>query len=197
MNREAVRADLLDVPVPSGTLMDRPSHRVHDELLVLRCQDGEVSALEQLFRAWHPRLARRALQLCGSADHAQDAVSETWLAVVRGIGSLNDPAAFPGWVHRVLRNKCADESRGPATREVPADDEPAVEPSSDDPEVDAIRAALRRLPTGQRELLAMHYLDGLDLATIAGILELPVGTVKSRLHNARARLRDVIERTRT
>lgn len=186
-------------------LTGRTSEQAYDEWLVLRAQDGESAALGELVRRWHARLVGFAMGLTRAEDEARDAVQDAWLAAARGIGRLDDPARFPAWVCRIVANKCADRSRrGQRDRRVErqrARDDPGgiVNPSSpagDSDEAERVRAALRRLGPAQREVLGLHYGAGQGMSAIAEVLGVPEGTVKSRLHAARAELRSVIERMR-
>lgn len=170
--------------------------RIRDELLILRCQSGDSAAFDELIGRWQERLWRYAYNLIGENDAAWDAVQETWVAVVNGIKRLGDHKAFPKWVYTILSNKCADiirtrQRQRRIEEEVPLDTESA--PHKGD-EVYSLEQALARLPGETRALLALHYTDGYDMGEIAEILGVPEGTVKSRLHSARERLRKLMER---
>ncbi len=175
---------------------------IHDELLVIRCQDGDREALAELVERWQPKLLRQAMRLTGTADAAADVAQETWLAIVRGIRRLDDPAAFRDWAYRIVTHKCADWVRrrqrqraagGPLVAEPAAVPPPTEDPSGD---IAALRHALKLLPTQQKAILAMFYLDCLPIRLIAEMLSLPEGTVKSRLYHARCHLKEVLERSR-
>lgn len=172
---------------------------VYDELLVIRCQDGDREALAELVERWQPRLLRHAMRLTGHADTAGEVAQEAWVAIVRGVRRLDDPAAFRDWAYHIVAHKCADwvrrrqRSRAVA---VPLITEPAEPAGAEDPsdDVAAVRTALKLLPNQQKAILAMFYLDGMPVRLIAEVLSLPEGTVKSRLYHARNRLKEVLER---
>jgi len=173
--------------------MDRPTEQLADELLVMRCQDGEADAMAELVRRWQRRLWRHACRMTGRQDAAWEVAQEAWLAIVRGIGRLHDPARFPAWAYRIVTNKAADwvarrRRRRDTQRELPPE-APAADPPGEDGPRDDLQAALRRLPTRQRAILSLHYLEGLSVAEIASALSVPPGTVKSRLHQARNELK--------
>jgi RNA polymerase sigma-70 factor (ECF subfamily) len=124
-----------------------------------------------------------------------DICQETWLAIARGLHRLDDPAAFAPWAYRIATRKAADWTRG-RVRDRRLTDAPspsASSPPSDDTE--RVREAIGRLPPERRAILSMHYADGLALTHIAQALQVPVGTVKSRLHAARAELKRVLEQS--
>jgi RNA polymerase sigma factor (sigma-70 family) len=178
----------------------RTPDEVYDELLVLRAQGRDREALGTLVDRWQPRLLRHALRLTGDAEAADEVLQEAWLAIVRGLRGLDDPARFPAWAYRIVGNKSADwvrramRHRG-ATR--PLDEEPAApDPPSTgpEPEIAALRRALGQLEPQRRAILSMFYLDGMSVRQIAESFGLPVGTVKSRLHHARNHLKQILER---
>jgi len=151
-------------------------------------------------------LSRR---LCGNDADAQDATQEALLALVRGLPRFDHRAAFSTWAHRVATNACLDElrRRGRRPRVVarldssPANDGtgPALDPVDravgvDDsvPERLAIDAALAALPEEFRVPVVLRDQLGLDYAEIAEVLDLPPGTVRSRIARGRSRLADLL-----
>ncbi len=131
---------------------------------------------------------------------AADVAQEAWLAIVGGLRRLDDPCRFKSWSYRIVANKCADWIRREqrrrrtaeeAAREPLPPDEMDQEPDLD--ETGRLRVALRALPAERRALLSMFYLDGLSVAAIARALDIPAGTVKSRLFHARHHLRRTLE----
>lgn len=178
----------------------RDPQRILEELLVLRAQDGDESAWRDLVQSWNSRLFAHAVTLLGDPEAAQDAVQDAWVAAFRGIRRLEDPARFRSWVMRIVSNKCADiirraQRRRTATRKLAEDANPTVDPkvfANDGDEIEALRLGLRQLPPARRALLTMLYLRSMSVAEIAVVLDVPTGTVKSRLHHAREHLREVL-----
>ncbi len=164
-----------------------------DELLVMDCQDGSRQAMELLVSRWQERLWRYALRLTGRPEAAWDVTQESWLAIVRGISRLNDPARFAPWAYRIVTNKANDWLRRNArTIHLPPDfDVEARRPDEQQTAIvaDDLQSVLPRLSNASRTVLTLHYLEGFGLADIAGILHVPQGTVKSRLHAARNELK--------
>ena len=182
--------------------MRRTPETIYDEWLVLRAQDEDAEALRILTLRWHGRLVRHAIHLTGNRDAASDVAQESWLAIVKGLRKLNDPARFPAWAFRIVSNKSADWVRT-RVRDRPDQPPKPPEPSRDassqsqlehHEDIVQLRRALRELSAEHRAALSLHYLDGLSILEIAESLNIPPGTVKSRLHHARSRLRDTIER---
>ncbi len=179
----------------------RTADDAFEELLVLRAQGRDREALGALVDLWQPRLLRHALRLTGAADAAAEVVQETWLAIVRGLRGLDDPARFRAWAYRIVGNKAADWVRRTARRRADSvaleADPPAPGPPDAPPgdEIAALRRALGELPPEQRAVLAMFYLDEMPLGEIAAATGVPLGTVKSRLHHARGHLKRILERS--
>ena len=177
--------------------MQHSAQQVVDEILVMDAQDGREEALEALVGRWQKRLWWHACNLTGSADDAWEITQESWLAIVRGLSRLNDPARFGSWAYRIVTNKAHDRLRRRGRDACPA---PAPDPqetetvSPPDPVAGEVREILRRLPAAARTVLHLRYLEGFDLAELAEILGIPEGTVKSRLHSARAEFRKLWER---
>jgi len=176
--------------------MDPTHDRVIDELLVMRCQAGSRSAFDLLIRRWHRRLWRYARTLTRCDDAAWDVMQETWLAIVRQIRRLHDPAWFPAWAYRIVRNKSADHARRGGRRqrlnnaliEQRWADEPVSNEASEN-----VGEALQRLPQKARELLMLKYGQARTIAEMAVILGVPAGTVKRRLHDAREMLKRMLQ----
>jgi RNA polymerase sigma-70 factor (ECF subfamily) len=182
--------------------MTRTPQDILDEWLVLRCQGWDTEALRELVARYEQRIWRHALHLTGRRDAARDVAQETWLAIVRGLPRLRDPASFRTWAYRIVARRSADwirrQQRDRARQRQPA---PQFETPTgsdrnlvDDDELAALREAIRTLPAHHRSVLDLHYRDGLSVAEIAVVLGIPPGTVKSRLHHARQTLRHTLER---
>ncbi len=175
--------------------------RITDELLVLSCQEGDTDAFASLVDRWQQRLWRHAWRLTGSEDAAWDALQEAWIGIARDVGRLEDAAAFPAWAYRITGNKCRDWIRRQQRRrradEAYSDRQRKAEDESQAlrQRCDSVKEALELLSGADRAILSLRYLDGFDTAQIAEIMDVPPGTVKSRLFYARQRLRDLMEDT--
>jgi len=181
----------------TGHSTDDRRELVYDQWLVLRCQGGDAQAFSELFSRWHPRITRHARRLLDTDDEAGDAAQDAWLSIVGGLRRLEDPAAFRRWAYRITTRRCADRIRKTQrTRRSEADaatPERVPAPPHDGDEIDQLRVAIRTLPTERRLVLSLFYVDGLTVAEIASALEIPTGTVKSRLRLARNELRRILE----
>ncbi len=180
--------------------MPRTPEQIYSELLVLRRQGGDREAMGELYALYAPRLIRYASRLLGDPEQGAEAAQEAWLSIVAGIGSLADPARFPGWAYRLVSNRCADHIRRAQRDRRHLPRAAASRPGADGPEarddpdeVDDLRRAIRGLDDEHRVVVELFYLDALGVAEIGRALGVPAGTVKSRLFNARRRLRAALE----
>lgn len=170
--------------------MTGPSEQIVDEILVMDCQSGRAKALDLLVSRWQKRLWRYACRLTGDAEGAWEVTQESWLGIVRGIRRLNDPALFRPWAYRIVTNKANDWIKQKIKRS-PSELESPLEPQGHDNQqiretAADLEAILVRLGERSRTVLTLYYLEELDIAEITRVLNIPAGTVKSRLHTARA-----------
>ncbi len=177
--------------------------RILDELLVLKCQDGDVEAFKKLVSRWHGRLRRHAWYLTQDRVATEDIVQDAWLDIIHTIRRLKEPASFRGWAYKIVGNKAADwvrrkKRQRALCREVAqqnGNDSKCT--SHDESEISVqslVRRGIRTLPTNSQQILSMKYVDCMSTREIADALDIPVGTVKSRLHHARERLRQILQR---
>jgi RNA polymerase sigma-70 factor (ECF subfamily) len=151
---------------------------------VAAAQQGDALALDQLLDELAPYVRRLCERIVPAA--ADDATQEALLAVFRGLPSLRAPEAIMTWVRSVTVRTAIRLARQQPL-EAPAGGTPA-DPGSLEGLVD-IDDALARLPASQRVVLVLRTREGLSEQEIAAILGIPAGTVKSRLHRARAAFR--------
>ena len=181
--------------------MNPDPKQVLTELLVLAARDGSEAAFRDLYGIWKADLKRMALLRVERSDAADEVLSESWLAIARGLARLDDPACFPRWAFRIVERRCADwirrttETRRRERSAIEAAHELAPAPQSPEPSDEALllRAAIDRLPDESRQLLHLFYEIGRSVAEIAEILGIPSGTVKSRLHALRSSLKQQLE----
>jgi RNA polymerase sigma-70 factor (ECF subfamily) len=200
MNRRSLARDYVFEP---GAYVDvsRSSQEIYDELLVMRCRRRELAAWDELVRRWNDRLLYYLRRLI---DHEQDslnALQEVWLSAFRGIGTLRQGDRFAPWLYAIARRSAMNHFRSSyARREEAAGDAIAEEADDEFDErlgfenAELVHFGLGQLGLAEREVLTLFFMEDLTTSEIAGLLEIPVGTVKSRLFKARGELRRVLER---
>lgn len=172
--------------------------RLIDEYLVVAAQSGDRRSLARLAARWQRRLIAHAWRLTGERSLAEDAAQSAWIDIVRGLPRLRDERAFPAWAYRITSRKAAraiamrimQRRRNAPVDESIASDDPSAFDTAGGADV---RRAVAALPPAHRAAVALFYFDGLSVAETAVALDVPAGTVKSRLMHARAKLRAYLE----
>jgi RNA polymerase sigma-70 factor (ECF subfamily) len=164
-----------------------------DEVLARRAADGDESAFEELVVRYQDRLYTLALRITLSDADAYDCVQEGLVSAWRGLGSFRFDARFSTWIHRIVVRKAYDVLERRARTAEPVDEVPATSVDSPaDTRLDLL-SALARLEPEFRVVAVACDVVGLSMDEAALVLDLPAGTVKSRLHRARARLAEALQ----
>jgi RNA polymerase sigma-70 factor (ECF subfamily) len=169
---------------------------MNDAAAVQRCLEGEPDAFRVLVERYQGRALGHAMTIIRNRDDAQDAVQEAFLNAHRALHTFDRARVFYSWFYVILRNCCYKHL---ARRRMDAVDEAVrldLLESRTLPVDDrlAIEQALAALSAADREVVMLRHFDGLSYAELAALLEIPAGTVMSRLFNARKRLRDGLSR---
>ncbi|MFW6085609.1 MAG: sigma-70 family RNA polymerase sigma factor [Myxococcota bacterium] len=169
-----------------------------DSSLVERAQAGDRDAMEHLLEVVAPQAYRFGLRMCRHPDDAEEVAQETLLSIAQNLGGFEQRASLSSWVYALARTACARRRRGLKNRPMePAASapEPVAEGASPEHAVtthqvaERIGLALDRLPEDYREVLVLRDMEGLTAPEAADALGVSVGALKSRLHRARAALR--------
>lgn len=159
---------------------------------------------ERLVAEYGDRLYNSAVHICGNGTDAEDLVYRTLSQVVRRIESYTGRSSFYTWVYSVMMNfrKMDLRRKGANSLDFPGETPEEVDPSPDpaeafvrSSETAAVRSAIAELDEIYRTVIVMFYFDDMEVAEIAQVLELPAGSVKSRLHRARKLLSRILLRT--
>ena len=166
--------------------------------LVIRAMDGDRAAFGLLaaeIATTYLAVSRRILR---DLDLAEDATQQALVAIWRDLPRLRDPARFDAWSYRLLARACYAEGRrarawSPNLRVLPADE--PVESGGLEAVIhrDQLETAIRRLSVDHRTVLVLHHYADLPLERVAQILEIPLGTVYSRLHHAMRAMRAAVD----
>jgi len=168
-----------------------------DARLVEGARSGDIAAMGALLERYRPSLIAHALTILGyrSPGDSEDIVQETFLAALAKLHQLEEPAAFRGWLHAIHRNNCLQHLRRLKARPVePLADTLAgpADPAAGEPGAtlrDEVWTAIDTLPADlQATVILRHFSSRTAYESIAATLGVPVGTVRSRLHDARHRL---------
>jgi len=179
--------------------------RPDEQGLVQRARDGDAAAFEALAASRIPVAYRLASAILGSEAAAAAATQNALLAAWRELPNLRELERFDAWFHRILVNECRMQVRHQSRQdnveiaETGPDPEPPDARGGDTPTLqlvevlDLLEGAFERLEPDDRAMVVLHHLEGRPLAEIAGLLHMPVATVKWRLHQARSVLQHALE----
>ena len=166
-------------------------------LLVVRYQRGDRGAFEGIVQLWELSLFYYLRRLAPSEADAWELLQETWLKLFRSLGSLRDPQALPAFLYTTARNTALSRLRKREFQEVESHadevhDESAGNDISAFDNAEQVHHALDQLPLLQRKALTLYFLEDLSLDEMAATLDVPLGTVKSRLHYAKLAMRKIL-----
>ena len=168
--------------------MKNDRENIIDQLLVMNVQSGDKVSLEKLVQRWQQRFLQYAVVVTGDSNAAYDIVQDCWLAIIKGIVNLNDPAKFKVWALRIVYNKSATWIRKKqANRKLMQNfSEYAKEGSGkNDQTTQEVRYVLMNLPDKYRSVMTLYYFEKLSISDLASVFKVPEGTIKSRLYKAR------------
>ena len=169
-----------------------------DTELVLRAQRGDKVAFADLATGIADRFLAVARRILRDIDLAEDATQQALLSIWQDLPQLRDPARFDAWSHRLLVRACYAEGRRqrrwtPNLRLLPADEPTVADQFSGIADRDQLEGGFRRLSIDHRVVVVLHHYLDLPLERVAEILDVPIGTVYSRLHYAMRELRAAID----
>jgi len=184
-----------------------PSTPLNEEALVASARQGDVNAFNRLVLAYQELAYNVAYRILGNEDRAADATQEAFLRGYRALEQFRG-GSFKVWILRIVTNCCYDQLRAGQRRPTTSledllEDEEHTRLFEDDAETPeehlerreldaAIQRGLEGLPDDQRAVLVMSDIEGLSYEEIARVMSVPLGTIKSRLSRARAKLRDYL-----
>lgn len=181
-----------------------------ERILLERAKSGDIIAFEELIGSYQKRVFNLALRIIGNYDDAADLAQEAFVRIYKAISSFKEQSSFSTWVYRITTNVCLDEIRKRKNRKVVYIDEdiqtddgemkrqvissdPGPDEAAERSEIRRIvNDAINRLPEEQRVVITLRDLQGMSYEEIARILELPAGTVKSRINRARLALKNML-----
>lgn len=181
-----------------------------DELLVRKCSEGDRRAFDALLRRYERPIYHLAYRLAGNHDDAHDIAAEAAIRIFRSIGTFRCAITLPAWINRIVANVFYDmrrrQQRHPASsldalaektggKLLAAEDSRATSPELHAEENEKTRIlgeAISSLPDYQRTMVTLFHAEGRTYEEIASMMNIPVGTVKSRLNRARLALREML-----
>ncbi len=179
-----------------------------DHRLIADCLQGEPSAFGVLVRRYQDRLYNTVFRLVGNTEDAQDIVQEAFFSAYQSLKSFKGDSLFFTWLYRIAVNtaislkrkrkvllRIDSGSEDPAGQE-PRDPSPTLDPSHSLDQAEQkqrVHRALARMSVEHRTVLVMKEMEGQKYETMAEVLGVPIGTIRSRLHRARLELRELLD----
>ncbi len=173
----------------------KPETRQATTFLILRAQSGDRVAFDQLLDQYQTQLWSFASRVLGDASAAEDVLQDVFWIIYKKLKWLSDPALFKPWAYRITTRECfryiKKRARWPMQLDEEAFDAIAANDTSTDidPRSALLPEMLAELSPASRVVILLHYFDDLTLAEVADVLDISVGTVKSRLAYGLAALR--------
>lgn len=179
-----------------------------DEMLIRRAQGGDRSAFDVLLTRHEIKAYQYAFRLTRNSEEASDVVADAFIRIYNAIGNFKGQSSFATWMYRILTNCFLDLRKrvkptsslevatqagdGEVERQI---EDPGLSPHEESEKTERderVERAVNKLPEYQRSMIVMYHVDMLTYEEIAEALDLPIGTVKSRLNRARLSLRDLL-----
>ena len=173
-------------------------------------QQGDSAAFEQLLLLYQQKIYHLALRTCGDPHDAEEATQEAFLSAWKNLPSFRGESSFSTWLYRLTVNACNDlfrKNKASAANVALEDEEAALQVPDTAPGPEeslqrketqqAVQDALQQLSPEHRQVLLLRELQQLSYDEIAAVLDMDLGTVKSRIHRARNQLREILLKTGT
>jgi RNA polymerase sigma-70 factor (ECF subfamily) len=173
-----------------------------DKILVLQFQSGDKKALAELVKRWHKQFCNKAYWLVKDKEVAKDIAQDSWNVIINKIDTLKDANSFGGWVMRIVCTKSLDWLRAKAKEQAQQNEYSYSQKTFDVVNEDneqikkALSNAIKSLPIKQLLVIKLFYVEGYSIKQIGDLLDISIGTTKSRLFHAREKLKLILKRTK-
>ena len=173
-----------------------------ERALVERCRSGDDTAFGELVERYKDLVYGVVYRMLSDRSQVDDLAQEVFLKVHRGLPYFRGDARLSTWIYRIVQNVCREarvRSRPTVSFEADREDGPRREYGKADAAFaelelrDRLEKAIAQLPENYRLLIAAHYMQGVQYEALAEALDIPLGTVKTHLHRAKRRLRELLE----
>ncbi|SHH49008.1 RNA polymerase sigma factor [Winogradskyella jejuensis] len=179
-------------------MTNQPIH--NDAYLVKKLQLGDKSALTVLVRKWHKLFCEKSFWLVKDKQVAKDIAQESWVIIIDKIDTLQKPERFKFWAYRIVVNKSMDYLRSSTNNKTTSYSQNIIDEVDDNSEREQqkkrLLVAIKSLPQQQKIVIQLFYTQSYSLKQISEILDISVGTVKSRLFHAREKLKTILKTNR-
>jgi len=167
--------------------------KIETQLLVMAAQNGNAAALEKLVCLWQKKLWQYVFRLTVDIHASWDITQQCWLEIIKGLRKLHDPVNFKAWAYRIATNRSIDWLKNTNKRQ--HIDLESIEVDCNQKNDDLqVKEVVKRLKNDSRVILNLYYFEQLSISEISIALNIPPGTVKSRLFTAREELKKLCKK---
>lgn len=171
-----------------------------DANLVKQFQSGNANALNQLVKRWHKRFCEKAFWIVKDADLSKDIAQESWKVIMAKINDLKEPEKFSSWALRIVYSKSLDVIRASGKKRIQLEafareqqkENNQVSSDNSQLKIDLLKS-IKKLPLNQQQVIRLFYVEDYSLKEISELIQISVGTVKSRLFHAREKLKKILK----
>ncbi len=173
-------------------------NKIFDALLVLQYQSGDKKALGMLVKRHHNKFCSHANWYLRDLDASKDVVQDSWGIIINKLGNLRDANSFSSWAMRIVTRKSIDflkqnSNKREKLRQYEYTNLEGTNNEEKNAQIIKLQQAIKSLPNDQQIVLRLFYTQEYALIEISNILDISVGTVKSRLFHAREKLRTILK----
>jgi len=170
-----------------------------DRFLILEYLEGNTSVLSVLVKRYHKIFCEKAYWLIKDKEIAKDIAQESWIIIINKLHTLENVDSFKSWAFRIVYTKAIDRIKHRNKERKNLDSFGVIESDSQSPENEsnliqsALLKAIRELPKEKQDIIRLFYAEAYSIIEISAFLNIPVGTVKSRLFKAREKLKSILK----
>jgi len=167
--------------------------KIENQFLVMAAQGGNTEALEKLFYLWQKKLWQYVFRLTADVHSSWDITQQCWLEIIKGLEKLNNPGSFKAWTYRIATNRVNDWLKSKKKNQHISLESIEIDCNQKNEDL-RVKELVRRLKSDSRVILNLFYFERLSVPEISIALNIPQGTVKSRLFTAREELKQLWEK---
>jgi len=167
--------------------------KLQNQFLVMAAQDGNEAALDKLVSLWQKKLWQYVFGLTTDVHASWDITQQTWLEIIKGLRKLHDPKCFKAWAYKIATNRTIDWLKNKKKNQHINLESIEVVSNRKENDIQA-KELVQRLKCDSRVVLSLYYFEQLNISEISIALNIPPGTVKSRLFTAREELKKLWEK---
>ncbi|GMW03066.1 MAG: putative alternative RNA polymerase sigma factor SigM [Candidatus Hydrogenedentota bacterium] len=175
----------------------RPRREIESDLLLIRFHRGDLASFSELMRLWERRLFYYIRRMVPAEEDAWDILQDVWMRAYTQMRTVRDAASLRSWLYCVAHNAAVSHLRKHSRYEAALEnvETPAHgdSPAFDSDDARMIHEGIEKLASAHREVIVLYFIEEFSQAEIANILNIPEGTVKSRLHHAKHALRTILD----